>query len=69
LGNLPAQVGVTVSIYNAVGQLIQHNAVETDASGNYRLILKPGISGLFEVVVNTETTAYSSKLLVAQDAQ
>lgn len=69
LGNLPAQVGVTVSIYNAVGQLIQRNAVETDASGNYRLILKPGISGLFEVVVNTETTAYSSKLLVAQDAQ
>lgn len=69
VANLPVNAPCSIAVFNAVGQLIQSLDAESDASGNCVLNLPAGVSGVFEVVVTTSGTQFSSKLLVTNSAK
>jgi hypothetical protein len=66
MSRLPVNAAIQVRIYNAVGQLMQSTVAMTDANGQYKLVLKSGSTGIFNVVVTTENFDFSGQLIVVE---
>jgi len=66
MSRLPVNAAVQVRIYNAVGQFMQSTVAMTDANGQYKLVLKSGSTGIFNVVVTTENFDFSGQLIVVE---
>ncbi|MEK0439370.1 MAG: hypothetical protein RLZZ504_286 [Bacteroidota bacterium] len=66
MSHLPVNAAIQVRIYNAVGQLMQSTVAMTDANGQYKLVLKSGSTGIFNVVVTTENFDFSGQFIVVE---